>query len=128
MVEQLCISTVICLKLWIPDFQVNHDVLIEFMIFCNKFQKEKNDIDYGWKLVTFYDFFAITRNHLVIHKSNLIASGLFMKSIYLSRLENVVDIGIIGYVLSRWVGEYNLPRQNSNMYLKWGNENPQKNA
>ena len=45
---------------------------------------------------------AIISNHLVIHKSNLIASGLFMKSIYLSRLENVGDIGVIGYVLSRW--------------------------
>ena len=44
---------------------------------------------------------AIISNHLVIHKSNLIASGLFMKSIYLSRLENVGDIGVIGYVLSR---------------------------
>jgi hypothetical protein len=45
---------------------------------------------------------AIISNHLVIHKSKLIASGLFMKSIYLSRLENVGDIGVIGYVLSRW--------------------------
>ena len=49
-------------------------------------------------------FFAITRNHLVIHKSNLITSGLFMKSIYLSRLENVGDIGIIGYLCSFQIG------------------------
>ena len=45
---------------------------------------------------------AIISNHLVIHKSNLIASGLFMKSIYLSRLENVGDIGVIGYIFFRW--------------------------
>ena len=45
---------------------------------------------------------AIISNHLVIRKSKLIASGLFMKSIYLSRLENISDIGVIGYVVSRW--------------------------
>ena len=47
---------------------------------------------------------AIISNHLGIHKSKLIASGLFMKSIYLSRLENVGDIGVMNWLCSFQMG------------------------
>ena len=102
---KLCMAMVILFRLWTLEFQSNHDVLIDpifyFIFFWNRFQR-KNII---WSMAEGWSrsmiLLAIISNHLVIHKSNLIASGLFMKSIYLSRLENVGDIGVIGYVLSR---------------------------
>ena len=83
------------------DFQFNHDVLIEPIFDLIFFEIDsKENMAEGWSRSMI--LLAIISNHLVIHKSNLIASGLFMKSIYLSRLENVGDIGVIGYIFFRW--------------------------
>ena len=73
------------------------------MIFLNRFQKE-NSLTMSERWSRSMILLAIISNHLEIHKSTLIASGLFIRSIYLSRLENVGDIEVINWVCSFQMG------------------------